>query len=313
MGSHAQPKLPIIEFTEKNLTTGTSSWKSTSDSVRQALESYGCFVAAYESISSEMHEAVFGLSEELFSLPKETKMKNSSDIPGFGYGANYPRMPIFEYLGIQDGGTLEAAKKFTNLMWPHGHDKFCETIYSYYKLLLELDHTVVKMVASSYGLDIYKHCDPLIQSSFYLSRFMKYHTPGENENNVGLVPHTDKSFMAIIGTNDVKGLQIETPDGEWIDFEPSPSKYLVIVGEPFMAWSNGRLYCPLHKVTARGTKEKYSLGLFSFIRETLQAPEELVDDENPSKFKPFNHLEFVDYCKEGGPKMKSSIHAYCGI
>ncbi|KAI3455377.1 hypothetical protein Pfo_012040 [Paulownia fortunei] len=311
MGSHAQPKLPIIEFNEKNLTPGTSSWKSTSDSVRQALESYGCFVVAYENMSWELYEAMFGLSGKLFSLPLETKRKHTSEIPGFGYGGNYSVMPLFEYFGIEDGGTLEAAKKFTSLMWPDRHEKFCETMYSYCKLLSKLDHTVMKMVASSYHLE--KYYDPLIQSSFYMTRLMKYHPPGENESFIGIVPHRDKSFMAVIGTNEVKGLQIETRDGDWIDFEPSPGKFIVIVGEALMAWSNGRIYCPLHKVIARGTKEKYSIGVFSFVRGVLQVPEELVDDENPLKFKSFNNLEFLEYCKEGGAKMKGAIQTYCGL
>ncbi|KAK6125162.1 hypothetical protein DH2020_041095 [Rehmannia glutinosa] len=290
---------------------GTNSWKSTSDSV-QALELYGCFVVAYDNnISSELYEETFDLMEELFGLPIETKRRNTSEIPGFGYSGSFSFMPHLEYLGFENGGIFEAAKKFTSLMWPHGHDKFCETIYSYCKLLLELDHTVMKMVGSSYNLE--KYMDPLIQSSFYMTRVMKYHSPGENKSDIGILPHRDKSFMAIIGSNEVKGLQIETRDGDWIDFEPSPGKFIVIVGEPFMAWSNGRIYCPLHKVTAIGSKEKYSIGLFSFVRGILQVPEELVDDENPLKFKSFSNLEFLEYCNEKGPKMKGAIQTYCGI
>lgn len=124
MGSHAQPKLPTIEFNEKNLTPGTSPWKSTSDSVRQALESYGCFVVAYENISLELLETMFSLSVELFRLPLETKRKHTSELPGFGYGGNFSVMPLFEYFGIEDDGTVEAKNKFISLMWPQGHDKF---------------------------------------------------------------------------------------------------------------------------------------------------------------------------------------------
>ncbi|KAK6148928.1 hypothetical protein DH2020_016453 [Rehmannia glutinosa] len=310
MDSQAQSKLPVIEFNEKNMNPGTNSWKSTSDSVRQALESYGCFVVAYH-ISLDLYEKTFGLTEELFRLPMETKRRHTSEVAGFGYGGNYAVMPLFEYFGIEDDGTFEATEKFTSLMWPDGHHKFCETIHSYAKVLSKLDHTIMKMVGSSYNLE--KYMDPLIQSSTYMTRLMRYHAPGENKRGIGIIPHRDKSFMSVIGTNEVKGLEIETRDGDWIDFEPSPGKFIVVVGEALMAWSNGRIYCPLHKVTARGTKEKYSIGLFTFVRGILQVPEELIDDENPLKFKPFSNLEFLEYCKEGGPKMKGAIQTYCGI
>ncbi|GFP95368.1 probable 2-oxoglutarate-dependent dioxygenase aop1 [Phtheirospermum japonicum] len=309
MDPHAKySTLPVIELNEKKLTPGTDSWKSTSDSVRQALESYGCFVVAYndQNISSELYDETFALTADLFRLPMETKRRHTSEIPGFGYGGNFSVMPLFEYFGIEDGG----AKKFTRLMWPEGHNKFCETIHSYCKLLSKVDHLVMKMVASSYDLE--KYYDPLIQSSIYMTRLMRYQSPGE-KSSVGLVPHRDKSFMSVIGTNEVEGLEIETRDGNWIDYEPSLGKFIVIVGEALMAWSNGRIYCPLHKVTARGTKEKYSIGIFSFVRGVLQVPQELVDDQNPLKFKSFSNLEFLEYCKEGGAKMKEAIQTYCGI
>jgi isopenicillin N synthase-like dioxygenase len=313
MGSEEQSKLPFVELKEANLTPGTSCWKSTSDYVRQALETYGCLVVSYEKSQSEaVRNDMFTLtSEELFGLPPETKVKHTNPFAGFGYGGNFSTMPLFEYFGIQDAETLEGAEQFSTLMWPNGHNKFSETLYSYCQLLLELHHAVMKMVIGSYGLD--KYYDPLIQSSFYMTRIMKYNAPGKNESRIGIVPHRDKSFMTVIGTNEVKGLQIETPDGEWIDFEPSPSKFIVVVGEAMMAWSNGRLYCPLHKVVARGTEEKYSVGIFSFIRGILQVPEELVDDEHPLKFKSFSNLEFLESCREGGQCMRSAIHAYCGI
>ncbi|KAG8388310.1 hypothetical protein BUALT_Bualt02G0112200 [Buddleja alternifolia] len=171
---------------------------------------------------------------------------------------------------------------------------------------------VMNMVLSSYGLE--KYCNSLIESSFYMKRLIKYKSQGENETSIGLLPHTDKTFMSIISTNEVKGLQIKTPQGEWIDFEPSPSKFILLVGEAFMAWSNGKVYCPLHRVLARGNKERWSIGIFCFIRGILQVPEELLDHENPLKFKPFSNLEFLQYCKlQGASTNEAAIQTYCGI
>ncbi|XP_071901549.1 probable 2-oxoglutarate-dependent dioxygenase AOP1 [Coffea arabica] len=311
--SDAQSKLPIIEFNEENLTPGTTSWLSTSGLVRQALESCGCFLVKYKKLSQELHDKMFELSKQLFQLPTEIKVQNTSNILGFGYGTNFSFMPLVEYFGIENGATLKATEEFTNLMWPAGNSSFCETAFSYSKLLSELDHGVMRMVFGSYGVE--KHLDPLIKSSFYLMRFLKYRAPKTDEINIGLHPHVDKGFLAILDTNQVTGLEIQLKHGEWITYEPStsPSTFLVIAGEPFQAWSNGRVHAPLHKVVIRGTEEKYTIGLFSFMREKVKIPEELIDEKNPLQFKDFNHLDFLEFLRGGKYTMERPIVAFCGV
>lgn len=88
------------------------------------------------------------------------------------------------------------------------------------------------MVASSYGVE--KYYDNLVDSSAYNTRIIKYRAPVGNEGDLGLQAHRDKSFLTVVGTNQVRGLEIETRDGEWVDFEPSPDRFVVVAGEPLM-------------------------------------------------------------------------------
>ena len=106
-----------------------------------------------------------------------------------------------------------------------------ETAFSYAKQLLELKNLMMQMVMENYGVE--KHYELLVRSAFHLMRFIKYRTPKTNEINTGLRPHVDKTFLSVLAGNHVKGLQIETKDGEWIDFAPTPSAFLVIAGEGF--------------------------------------------------------------------------------
>lgn len=110
---------------------------------------------------------------------------------------------------------------------------YSESAFTYSKLLAELHNGVMKMVFDSYGVE--KNREELLSSSFYLMRFLKYRTPKVDEmTNVGLHPHVDKTFLGIIDTNHVTGLEIEMRSGEWFTYEPLPSTstFLVIVGEP---------------------------------------------------------------------------------
>ncbi|KAG8388309.1 hypothetical protein BUALT_Bualt02G0112100 [Buddleja alternifolia] len=101
--------------------------------------------------------------------------------------------------------------------------------------------SVFRIVSHGNEHGVVEYCNSLIESSFHMKRLIKYKSQGENETSTGLLPHTDKTFMSIISTNEVKGLQIETPQGEWIDFEPSPSKFILTVGEAFMVRSSNSI------------------------------------------------------------------------
>ncbi|XP_057502886.1 probable 2-oxoglutarate-dependent dioxygenase AOP1 [Actinidia eriantha] len=313
MNSQTLPKLPTIDFTDKNLKPGSSSWIAASNTVKCALEEYGCFVAVYDhKVSLELDNEVFHVLEELFDLPTETKVKNTSDTPYFGYMGQHPLVPLYESLGIDDAPTLEGARAFTNLMWPAGNEHFCKIMHSYSMLVSQLEHMVSRMVFESYGVD--KYYESHIGSINYLLRVMKYRAPYVGETNVGAISHTDKSFITILHQNQVNGLEVQTKDGKWIGFESSPSSFVVMAGDAFLAWSNNRVHCPHHRVTMSGEEARYSLGLFSFQKEIIHVPEELVDDEHPLQFKPFDHFGLLRFFHANvETQTECSAKVYCGV
>ncbi|KAM3289869.1 hypothetical protein P3S67_018158 [Capsicum chacoense] len=313
MAAQVEPKLPIIEFTDDNFSGSTTSWISTSREIRRALEEYGCFAAVYKKVMPELREVMFDHCKELFQLPLETKRQNSSDILGFGYGGNFRTMPLAEFFGVFDGATLDSTKNFANQMWPNENvNKFCDESISYSKLLAELHDGVIQMVLQSYGLE--KYYESFKHSCMYLMRYIKYRIPKGDEINMGHLPHRDKSFLGIIDTNQVGGLEMQTRDGKWMTFQPSSYKtFIFIAGEPFTAWSNGRVYAPIHQVIMKGTEDKYSIALFSFMQGTVEVPEELIDEENPQHFKSFDHFQYLKYCATYCSKGEDPIKAYCGV
>lgn len=102
----------------------------------------------------------------------------------------------------------------------------------YTKVVAELDQIVMRMVAESYGIE--QHYESLLGSTTYLLKLIKYLSPQGSDRNMGIVPHTDKTFMSILHQNEVKGLEIKTKDGEWIEVDPSPSSFIVMAGDACM-------------------------------------------------------------------------------
>ncbi|GMP42732.1 hypothetical protein CsSME_00012375 [Camellia sinensis var. sinensis] len=314
MESQTKPKkLPNIDFTKENLKLGTSTWLETSNEVKCALEEYGCFVAVYDKVSLELHNEVFKSLKELFDLPKETKVQNTSDKPFFGYMVQRPRAPLYESMGIDEPTTLQGAQTFTSLMWPSGNHHFCETMHSYSKLLSELELTVKRMVFESYGVK--KHYDSHSESTTNLLRVMKYRVPRMKETNIGADAHTDKNFITVLDQNQVNGLEVKTKDGVWISIDFLPSSFVVMAGDAFLAWSNGRVHSPSHRVIMNGNEPRYSLALFTYHTGTIRVPEELVDDEHPLQFKPFDHLGLLSFFNnlDVSRQSKFTAKAYCGV
>ncbi|KAJ7951843.1 2-oxoglutarate-dependent dioxygenase [Quillaja saponaria] len=307
MGSEGHLKLPVLDFTKEDLKPGTSSWLFACKNVRQALEDHGCFVIEYNKASDELQDGVFGALKELFDLPTETKMKNKYEgQPLKGYVGQHPKLPLHESLGIYEGTTLEGIQNFANQMWPIGNDQFCKYVHEFAKVAEELDQMVARMIFESYGVE--KYCDSYIESTSYLLRLLNNRAPKENESSLGFVCHTDKSFTTILHQNHINALVVETKDGKWIDVDfSSPTAFVVVAGDALMAWSNDRIQSPNHKVVMSGKETRYSMGLFAFNRGILQVPEELVDDEHPLQYKPFNHLGLLNFT------YVSSMKDYCGV
>ncbi|KAK7255300.1 hypothetical protein RIF29_28707 [Crotalaria pallida] len=313
MDSHTAYQLPVVNFINEIMKPGTETWASACQVIRRALEDHGCFYALCDKVPMELYNSVFNLMEELFHLPLGTKMQKTSDKPYHGYYGQHVQIPLYESLGIDDPLTMEGVQKFTKLMWPAGYDHFSEAINLYAKLLVELDHITKRMVFDSYGVD-QKHCDSILESTNYMLRSFKYRLPQKDENNLGLHAHKDTSFFTILHQNDVSGLQVKLKNGEWVDTDPSPFMFLILAGDAFKVWSNDRICSCEHRVVINAKKERYSMGLFSIGSKVYEAQEELIDEEHPRCYKPFDHYEYLRFIgTKEALESECRLKAYCGI
>lgn len=88
----------------------------------------------------------------------------------------------------------------------------------------------MRMLYESYGMDEKKHSASHSESTRYLMRMLSYRRQRNGEANTGFVSHTDKSFMSILHQNHVLGLQLKTMTDQWVGFNPSPTRFVVLSG-----------------------------------------------------------------------------------
>lgn len=125
MGTETSPsvKLPVIDFSIQPLKPGTE-WDLVRSQVRQALEEFGCFEALFGKISLDTRRAIFDTIQELFDLPLQTKLRNVSKKPFHGYVGQYPQVPLFESMAIDDANIHENVESLANILWPQGNPNF---------------------------------------------------------------------------------------------------------------------------------------------------------------------------------------------
>lgn len=81
------------------------------------------------------------------------------------------------------------------------------------------------------------------------------------------------------------------------------------------AWSNGRLYAAKHRVMMTGQKERYSFALFASPNEgvVVETPKELVDEEHPLLYNPFNFMDFLYHFYNNDINNENALEAYAGV
>ncbi|TVU20226.1 hypothetical protein EJB05_36425, partial [Eragrostis curvula] len=309
-------QLPRIDFSGVDPSApGTGAWSGVRAQVMDALTTTGCFDAHYPALTPELRAALFdGAVKPLFALPVEAKRRNyyGADKPLHGYLGDIPGFDGYESLAVVDGPKSENVRAFADLVWPDAGNGFCETVHGAAKRIAELEEAVRRMVLEELG--VAKYDEHLNASSWHLFRMSEYKAPNAAEKTVRYRSHQDTNMLSVVCQHEVEGLEVQTRDGETILVKPSPTSLVVMAGNALRAWTNDNLHAPFHRITVSGDVTRYSAILFSVPNFRIQAPDELVDDEHPPRFKPHDYNDFVRFCvSEEGAKHEDKLKAYCGL
>ncbi|KAJ0976149.1 hypothetical protein J5N97_018114 [Dioscorea zingiberensis] len=275
------------------------------------METHGLLLIHYDIEPSDqalLHKT-FSSMQQLFNLPHETKLKNSTPKPYY----TYLNTATYETLAVINSSPPEELRAFTRLMWPNGNDdKFYETMNLMSKKMRELSMIILNMLRNSYGIGLdvkEENIDPLF-------RMMKYSAPMSDEPVHGVAPHTDRNFITLLCQNEVDGLLFKPrDDGEWVKVNPDPGSFIVFAGDALRVWSNGRVHSPPHMVMMCGDKERLSCGLFLCPKgdQVVEPCHDLVDDEHPPLFKPFIFLDYLHYASENAFRVDTVLDSFAGI
>ncbi|KAF2300042.1 hypothetical protein GH714_007394 [Hevea brasiliensis] len=112
---------------------------------------------------------------------------------------------------------------------------------------------------------------------------------------LGVGRHKDAVALTILAQDDVGGLEVKSKsDGEWTWVTPTPNSYIINVGDIIQVWSNDAYESVEHRVKVNPEKERFSVPYFlNPAHYTWVKPlEEIANEQNPAKYRPYNLGKF---------------------
>lgn len=108
-------------------------------------------------------------------------------------------------------------------------------------------------------------------------RLKLVHYPASSEaGSQGVGPHKDSSgwwtFLLQASPPEVRGLQVLSKSGDWIDVPAVPGTFVVNIGQTFEVITNGVCPATTHRVLS-GPAERYSVPFFQGVRRNLTKKE----------------------------------------
>ena len=135
---------------------------------------------------------------------------------------------------------------------------------------------------------------PFFREPMYTLRMSHYprQQPTAPENEYGIAPHVDTSFMTILAQNRVPGLSLRLSSGEWID-APAPEGALLINGGMMLRrWTDNRFMATPHRVINRSGQERYAIPFFfDASYDAVMAP--ITADGSPARQPAITYPEFM--------------------
>ncbi|HVY15494.1 MAG TPA: 2-oxoglutarate and iron-dependent oxygenase domain-containing protein [Rhodopila sp.] len=279
--------------------------------LRHALEQVGFYFVVNHGVPADLIAATFKAAEAFHSQPEDAKLALRINQHNIGYlpfrssvtrhsklnANNQPNLvEAFFVKREMDASEPEAPFRAPN-RWPAGVPGFRETTLAYCNAMEALGKSLLPLYAVALGLapDWF---DTAFAEPMYTLRLAHY--PRQDvvaENEFGLAPHSDTSFMTLLAQNDVPGLSIRLPNGRWLDAPSLPGSILVNGGDLLRRWTNDRFLATPHRVINRSGQERYAIPFFMDCGYdwVMECAPTCQGTDNPPKYPAITYPDYMTW------------------
>ncbi|XP_047959543.1 gibberellin 20-oxidase-like protein [Salvia hispanica] len=279
-------ELPVLDVSEA---LDASALRSLGAACRE----WGFFQIINHGISKDLFTKIYSLSNKIFSLPSESKLKLGLKT----YTPLFIASPFFESLRVSGPDFAASAKNSTDALGHHDND-FSEIMQEYGSRVTELSKTILRLILTTLGKELdSKYYESEFQQCHGYMRINNYSSPRSSEEEAeGLGMHTDMSCVTIVYQDEIGGLQVRSREGRWMSIAPREGTLVVNVGDMLQAWSNDRLRSSEHRVVL-GRRTRFSLAFFWCFEDhkVVEAPDGVIGEHEARMYKPFVCSEYLTF------------------
>jgi isopenicillin N synthase-like dioxygenase len=279
------------------------------DNIRFIQETIGFYVVVNHGIPAAMIDAAYAALEMFFALPDEEKLKLKFDETSVGYIP--PKSTVYVTSKINRNTKQDLNETLvTVLERPDDHPfrrrglrftgpnkwppipGFRAAIVDYQRDLVTLGRKIVPLYALALGkpADFF---DRHFAEPIMWTRNAHYPPVEAEDNQFGISPHSDHSFLTMLPLSDVPGLEVLTRGGRWLPADPVAGGIIVNTGEFLNLWSNGRFIASPHRVVPPA-KDRYSMAtFFDADPDTVADPADFAAPGAELKYRPVSQLDYV--------------------
>jgi len=249
--------------------------------IRSACESVGFFYLAGHGVPQALIDDAFGASREFHAMPLESKTALKINENNIGYLAVNQSMQrhstvhkatrpnfnesffISHDRGADHPDVVAGLPLRGRNQWPEGHAGMRAAMVTYFKTMEALGERLLPLLAVAAEMPA-DHFGQFFQNEAHVNlRFLRY-PPQESDDpeQFGQGPHTDNSFITMLAREDVPGLAVCLPSGEWLAPPVIPGTFLVNLGNIMKRWSNDHFLSTPHGVLNDSGRDRYSIAFF---------------------------------------------------
>jgi isopenicillin N synthase-like dioxygenase len=306
------PSIPVIDL-GPHLAGEPGALERTAEALRAALTEVGFYYIVNHGVPPSAVRDAYGAAARFHALPLARKMAVRIDRHNVGYlplrgdtlrtstvqtvtRANFNEaFFVARDLG-DDHPDVRADRRFRSAnRWPSELPGFRATVVAYCDRLEQLVQRLLPLYAVALGLPPRYFEGPFRDCQYKLR--MTHYPPQDStaDDEFGIAPHTDTSFLTLLAPNQVPGLAIRTRGGQWIEAPAVPDAFVVNGGQLLLRWTNDQFLATPHRALNRSGGERYALAFFcdSNIDWPIAAVPTTVGPDRPPRYRTTWYTEYM--------------------
>ncbi|KAK1436012.1 hypothetical protein QVD17_01787 [Tagetes erecta] len=261
-----------------------------------SCEEWGFFQVINHEIDLDLMEKIEKMAMEFFMLPVEEKQKYPmapGTVQGYGQAFVFSEDQKLDWCNMFALGLVPHSIRNPKL-WPNNPPMFSETVETYSREIRKLCEDLLRFIALSLRLNANVFED-MFGESVQAIRMNYYPACPRPDLVLGLSPHSDGSALTVLqqGKGNTVGLHI-LKNNTWVPVQPVENALVINIGDTIEVLTNGRYKSSEHRAVTH--KEKDRLSIVTFYAPSYEVEigpmQELVDENNPVKYRRYNHGEY---------------------